>query len=135
MDSVSWSSAGLSSPWTPVIEDSVLIVQTQEEPHADGLQPEDHKEEPDRREQQLTHHPETCGGEQSQHHHHWLSSSSIIIIIHHHHHHWLLSSSSSSLIIIIIIITKVQIYMKKPKIWKKSKLLQTYKVQILIWKS
>jgi len=42
-----------------VIEDPVLIVQTQEQPHTDGLQPEDHEEEPDRRQQQLTHHPDT----------------------------------------------------------------------------
>lgn len=84
-------------PWAPVIEDSVLIVQTQEQPHTDGLQPEDHEEEPDRREQQLTHHPETWG----EHHH-----------LHHHHHYYHHGKSPK--------ITKSQNYDKKSKLWQKS---------------
>lgn len=48
----------LYSPRTPVIENPVLIIQTQEEPNTDALQPEDHEEKPDAGQKQLTHHPD-----------------------------------------------------------------------------
>lgn len=43
---------------SPVIESSVLIEETEEQPHADGLHPKHHEQQPDRGQQQLTHHPD-----------------------------------------------------------------------------
>lgn len=45
------------SPVTPMIEGSILIKQTEEKPHADGLHPEHNEQQPHRGQQELTHHP------------------------------------------------------------------------------
>lgn len=46
-----------------MIESSVLIEETEEQPHADGLHPENYKQQPDWWQKQLTHHPDDLQGE------------------------------------------------------------------------
>lgn len=50
-----------------MIKSSVLIKETEEEPHADRLHPENHKQQPDRRQQQLTDHPDNLHIKEKKH--------------------------------------------------------------------